>query len=251
MRHVFIILGLLLCIAFLAPAVQAHTIDVVTEEWTYCTNADGTGLYFDLLRLVYESHGFSLNIQILPYARAVAMVQNKAADLVIGPYEDEAENLLFPEIPFASDVVAILYLSPTEFHGQESLENTHVTFIRGYAFDEYVDVSLEVTEISHREQAIHMVQAGRADFFIDNIYDIEETIADMGLDIGDFQTDTLFNLPMFMCFAETPRGEELAAIWDEEYRQAVQSGLIAELFAQYEMILEYDALLETYDFQMD
>ncbi len=51
-------------------------ITVVTEEWEDCTNKDLSGLYFDILREVFEPEGISLNIRFEPYARSLETIKS-------------------------------------------------------------------------------------------------------------------------------------------------------------------------------
>ncbi len=229
-------------------ATERETIFVVTESWAYCTQEDGTGLYFDLLRLVYEPLGMVLNTRIMPYSRAVATVSNKAADIVIGLYEEEAEGVIYPEVPFSADAITVLYKSPTVFLGAESLEGKNVVFIRGYSYDAYILVPMQVNELASRDQAVNMILAGRADFFVDNYWDTTDTLLEMGLAMEEFHLRVLKLLPMYMVFADTEKGHRLAALFDEHFAERVRDGSVFALFQAYEMEEEYEDLLLTYPF---
>lgn len=65
------------------------SIDVVAQEWTGQTNADGSGLYFELLKKIYTPVGITVNTSIVPFDRAVMMLRQKCADASVGFYSAE------------------------------------------------------------------------------------------------------------------------------------------------------------------
>ncbi len=55
-----------LAIAAIGQEPQVTTIHVVTPEWEGYTEQDGTGVYFDLVRAVYEPVGVVMTYEIVP-----------------------------------------------------------------------------------------------------------------------------------------------------------------------------------------
>ena len=106
------IVFLIVC-CFIVPAVFAEqeitTIHFASEEWEGFTNADGTGLYWDIFRMIYEPVGISVQFEIVPYIRATKMVQDQQADAAVAVYFDEFDQALFPIRHFDYDVVSALF----------------------------------------------------------------------------------------------------------------------------------------------
>lgn len=65
------------------------SIDVVAQEWTGQTNADGSGLYFELLKKIYTPLGITVNTSIVPFDRAIMMLREKTSDASVGFYSAE------------------------------------------------------------------------------------------------------------------------------------------------------------------
>jgi hypothetical protein len=63
------------------------TIFIVTPEWDGQTNKDGTGLFFDIVRSVYEPEGIKMKFEIVPWKRAELMVISDKAAL-LDSYEE-------------------------------------------------------------------------------------------------------------------------------------------------------------------
>ena len=82
MRQVW--LGALLMLCALGGA-QAQSelpgeIRLASEIWEAYTEADGTGLGWDVMREVFEPAGVRLDIHSVPYTRSVGLVQRGEAD---------------------------------------------------------------------------------------------------------------------------------------------------------------------------
>ncbi|MFZ3203078.1 MAG: ABC transporter substrate-binding protein, partial [Pseudomonas sp.] len=64
-----ILLGLLGCSCAYAEPAAPREIRLASEVWQDHTNADGSGLAWDILRQVFEPEGIELVIQSVPYTR--------------------------------------------------------------------------------------------------------------------------------------------------------------------------------------
>lgn len=69
---------------------------IASEVWAGHTNADGSGLGWDILRKVYEPVGVRLKIRSVPYTRSVGLVQRHEADAWMGAYRDEIAGAVYP-----------------------------------------------------------------------------------------------------------------------------------------------------------
>lgn len=74
-----VLLAMVLLLGPGASAVMAESlprqIHLVSEEWLDYTNADGTGVAWDVLRKVFEPAGVKVLTQSAPYSRAVGLVK--------------------------------------------------------------------------------------------------------------------------------------------------------------------------------
>jgi polar amino acid transport system substrate-binding protein len=98
-------------------------INIASEEWENSVQADGTGLYLDILRLIYEPLGIKVECTITDYARSVALVKQGKKDVWLGSYMDEEENIIYPKWHFDADIVAAIYKKTPDFQwqGEKSL----------------------------------------------------------------------------------------------------------------------------------
>lgn len=84
-------------------------IHLVSDAWHGLTRKDGTGLYFDLIRAVFQRQQIKLRINIYPYARAVQAVKDKRADAWVASFMNEKDFALYPRWHFDRNVQQVLY----------------------------------------------------------------------------------------------------------------------------------------------
>src|SRR5210317_994574 len=98
---------------------------MASEEWTNATNRDGTGLYWDILRAVYEPLGIKTKFVIQSYNGSVKLVTKNRVDVAVGIYPDHINGAHFSQFPIVKDYVLVLFKKNrlNAWNGQESLQN--------------------------------------------------------------------------------------------------------------------------------
>ena len=220
----------------MAPAHGVDTIRVSSEYWVDATNRDGSGLYWDIVRAVYEPAGVEVERRTVPYARSIREVMVTAkADAWVASYMDEVEGALYPQWHFDADFVAAVYDPDRvgEVDGESSLRGHRVAWMRGYAYDDYLSVPVEATRVDDREGGLRMVQEGRIAFFIDAQVEVDAALKATGLG-AVLDSATVLQLPLYLGFDDTDRGRELRAIWDRRFPQLLKDGTISNLYRKWD-----------------
>lgn len=231
------------CLALLVLfSTQLHASDaisqitILSEGWEGATHEDGSGFYWDLCRLIYEPKGIKVNYKVMPYKRTVEQVRNKQGDAWLGSYANEVDFPIYPKWHYDSDIVTALFKKNTvkKWAGEASLKGKKVGWIRGYAYDNYLEVAVEKRELNSRGSALAMLQKGRIDFFVDADVEIEDVITKKKFDTTDYQMETVLTLHLYLAFANTSRGKKLAEIWDQRIMELHKSGKLKALYEKAE-----------------
>lgn len=203
-------------------------INVITESWEGATNKDGTGLYFDLIKTIYEPVGIKLVFKIAPYERAIYQVMNKTMDAWVASYEDEVEGAIYPKLHLDYDIVSALFKRDKfpEWQGLPSLTNKQLAWIRGYGYEQYLKVPSKWREINSRASALAMLHLNRIDAFIDADAELTRVIEAEKLDLRTYRKEHLLHLKLFMGFSNTHRGRLLAELWDERLHVLHKNGTL-------------------------
>lgn len=219
-----------------AMAEDISEIHFVSEAWENVTHADGTGLCWELFRKVYEPRGIQVRFEIVPYARATNMVQQKQADASVGVYLDEYDHALFSEWHYLRDLVLAIFKKGkvTTWDGEKSLSGK-IGWMRGYAFNEYLQMEVNFHEVDTRKSGLKMLERDRLDFFLDTETELREALQEGHIDVDAFQVETLLTLTVHLAFAENERGRQLRQIFDERMAELAASGELRPLYEKWKL----------------
>lgn len=216
-----------------AYARAPREIRVVSEVWVNYTQADGRGLAWDLLRAIYEPEGVRLNLRSEPYVRSVGLVQRGEADAWVGSYRNEIEHILYPHWPYDVDPIGALGLKTSPEPSLATLDRYRLAWMRGYAFDRYLDPLKQRNELQRRSSALPMLDGHRIDYFIDARPELEEMIQAQGVDASEYRITDVGSIPLYLGFANNERGRALAKLYDSRMQALYRSGELERIFARW------------------
>lgn len=232
----------LLSILFVSSLVAAdNIIKAESEAWDDATNADGTGLYWDILREIYEPEGYSLQLHTSSYMRSVGLVVAGQTDIMVGAYAKEIEAVVYPHLHFAVDhVVALAKVSrndlpsPQQWLGEQSLAGRNVGYIRGYAFAKFINADFNKSEFYDRKLILQSLMNDRLDYVLDEVTDITKELEKNGYDTASFQMFSIKTLPLYFVFHDSPRGQALSLLFDKRMAELMSSGVIKQLYEKWQ-----------------
>ncbi len=232
----FIIIFMLCPIRF--PAVAGSTpteIVLASEEWANATNKDGTGLYWDIFRAVYEPVGIKTKFIIRSYKGSVSLVKKNQADAAVGIHPENIQGALSSKYPFAKDYVLVLFKKNkfNQWSGQETLRNKRIGWMKGYSYDDYLEVPVNRIEFSQREHILRRLDQDQIDFFMDTRNAVESVLNRGIIDVTRYTVETVLELERYLVFANNKKGQELKKIFDYRFPYLVKSGEIDRLFAKW------------------
>jgi polar amino acid transport system substrate-binding protein len=208
---------------------------LASEEWLNATNRDGTGLYWDIFRAVYEPVGIKTKFIIRSYKGSVSLVKKKKADAAVGIYPEGIQGALFSKFPFIKDYVLVLFKKNklNSWNGQETLTDKKIGWIKGYAYDEYLEVPVVKKEYTTREYILQLLDKDQVDFFMDTRNDVESVLNKGIIDPSRYTVETVLELERYLVFADNKKGKEFKKIYDHRFPHLVRSGEIEKLFAKW------------------
>ncbi len=221
-------------------------IRLVSAEWTGYTNADGSGLGWEIMRMIFEPAGVKVEHRSEIYTRSVGLVQRGEADAWLGSYSDEGHaGVIYPHGSYALDPVVALGLRGKPAPMIEELANYRLTWLRGYGYQRYLPVR-GYQEIRRRDGVLEMLERGRADYYIDALPDVQGILRTT--DQPDrYRVTELTGLPMYPGFADTPRGRALAALYDRRLQALKDDGSLRALYRRWNQAYLFDRYPESSD----
>jgi polar amino acid transport system substrate-binding protein len=231
-----IIIFLLCLISFPALADSSpEEIILASEELANATNKDGTGLYWDIFRAVYEPVGIKTKFIIRSYKGSVSLVKKRKADAAVGIHPEKIQGALSSTYPFVKDYILVLFKKSRlhQWDGQESLKNKNVGWLKGYPYDEYLEVPVIKKEFASREKILRQLDQDQVDFFMDRRSDVESVLNKGIIDVSRYTVEIVLELERYLVFANNKKGQELKKIFDYRFPYLVESGEIDRLFAKW------------------
>ncbi len=231
---IFLIVLMFLLPGFVSEA-KIKQVSFVSESWVHATEKDGSGLYWDIFRDIFENEGIKFSFKIWSYTGSVKRVQAKMVDAAVGAYIGEVENVIYPKNHFAVDVVQVLYKKGQvkDWQGQKSIEGKSAGWIKGYSYDDYLQVKVKKSEYDSREDILRVLSGGRIEFYIDAESDIKDQINAGKIDLTLFEMKELFKLKLYVVFINNDRGKELSEIFDRGMERLKNSGKLKKMFDEY------------------
>jgi len=223
---------LLMFACLLLPlSLLAKPLQIYSEEWEGFTAADGSGLYLDLVRAIYQPLGYELNIHMVPYKRSLDMIRHGGGDLALGVYEQEVDDLRYPRYAmFADDVAALMKEQwAAGWQGEQSLSNQNVVWQRGWGYEKYLRVPMQWFEVDDHAKAMALLAHDRYRYYLG-----AGVLFEQG-PLPGYTIKFLRWLRVYPVFAQSLRGEELARQWDEGMLGLLKSGRLLRLFEQHHM----------------
>lgn len=244
MRGSRVLLLLLLLVAGVAraaePVVLPASVRLASEEWQDYTNADGSGVAWDVLRKVFEPAGVKVQVLSVPYSRAVGLVKRAEADAWVGSYHEESDDYLYPRHAFDSDHIYALGLASSPVPTLDTLGRYKLSWVRGYDYQHYLPNVKEFREVQRREGILPMLERKRVDFYIDAQTEVNY-VQGQASDPARYRRTHLAELPLYLAFAKTAEARALKELFDRRMDELIASGALREIFARWKQPYPFEA----------
>lgn len=205
-----------------APVVQADALGDSLEQahirkatfaapaWEGYTNADGSGLYWDLLKQVYAPYGLDVKFINMPWNRAnKLMTAGSMVDGVPGEIPG-VEGKLYAQLPIDIEYHGVMHAAKTPFSGRASLTGKRVGWRHSYNLIPAEQRDFTLVECVRPERCTEQVQNGELDFFLDEPDELEKQRSEAHLPADAYP---IAQLPpgkeSFMTFADSASGRLL------------------------------------------
>ncbi len=161
--------------------------------------------------------------------------------MAMGVYRDEVSGVLQPRHPASADDLTVLMLKKwrSQWQGEHSLSGQGVVWLRGWAFDKYIPVSMRWHEIDSHDMALQLLAKERYRYYLTAgvLYSADSIPANM-------QRIFLRWVPTYPIFADTEKGRSLQQLWDQGMVNLVRHGTLAEIYRRYQLYDYYRDFIE-------
>jgi len=240
-------------LAMALPAV-ADVITIRADEWLPYNGGSKMkppGYMIEMADAIAKKNGHTLDYRNMPWENAVVAVREGLTDCAVGAYKADAPDLMFPSKGWGKSANAFYGYkdSAWRFDGMESLAKVRVGIAEGYSYGDDLDAYFEANKADPTKvivvpvigraivRLIARVVSRKVDVFLEDTNvatyglksaGIDDRIVSLGL-AG--QLDDVF----IACTPKTPRGRELADMFDKGAEEMRKSGELAKILANYSL----------------
>lgn len=207
------------------------------HDWDKYIDAEGRGLYVDIMERVFRAAHVKLLRRNVPWRRALNDVLIGEADVTGGiSISTQYAQSRFPL--FESGEYA--FYRKKSFLGArwpDDLAQHRGVWTHGYidAFPTDLRARMKGVGVASRAQAARMVLAGRADYYIDNPNQMYDTLSSLSYKSQDFDCMEIDRSEIYMTFTLSPRGRAIRDIYDTQVEKLVANGELRQLYAKYQL----------------
>lgn len=209
-------------------------INLVTASWEGFANSDETGYYFDILNRVFPLPKWQVNVQFMPFARTLYLIETGRVDMIFSVYKEDVNNSLLSENAVELDSIdaAVTPQIAAMWSGMESLSHKKVQAMLAYRYNMLTPIPMFYEESSDMLSMLNSVNAGRIDAMLDYKKNIESLIPQLKGSQQFVIIQGVLNAEVFFAFANTEKGRMLKLVFDAEHKKLIESGEQDRLYAE-------------------
>lgn len=209
---------------------------VVGPSWDRFTNTDGTGLYHEILNEVFGLYGIRVIRQYVPSERAYDLVRSGRADMMTC-HDVAVPPLQLAKYPMYAGAYHVFFSKHNvgEWKGVESMRDQSVVWRLGYYSPANFPVPIKPREVKTGQSAMGMVLLGRADFYVDDISFIHDSIQQnkISYDENEYDIKEAGYRTYHPVLLVSERGNAVKALYDKGMEQLIRSGKIQAIFEKW------------------
>lgn len=219
----------------------AKSIVIAAGDWPGYTHANGSGLYFDILREALEQPDLKLHIRVSNWKRAKHMFMAGRADVLICDYKTAHPGWFYPRWHLDYDQSVQLY-SLQPLPNLHALADQPVGWLLGYDFDQYLPVNVKAYEAASHAEGFQLLEHGRLTAFISYQMHVPARLRSQ-LTVIELQQA----VAMYPVFRNDLQGRLLARAYDEGMLKLYRTGRLKALFnnARLYQQAKFNELAET------
>ena len=210
---------------------QIKQLNFTSGHWSGYTNADGTGVYWQLMRAIFST-GFTVNTSVSIWDRAVREFEQGDADILVGAYRtNELTDVIYSS--YHLDYEYPLYAIGQNKEAIQRYNNKDESLIicSEVGSSSYKQVSfLSAKDIiqTSDSQCNKLMDSGKVDVFLEYGYNLLESLQKLP------KLVLLENSPLFLVFHDTAQGHFLKNYFDKEISALARNNELEAIFSDKE-----------------
>lgn len=217
------------------PVAQARQITLCTLNWEpfYGENLPRNGFFTELVREAFERGGHTVNVEFMPWARAMLEVKQGDREVLLGAYysDERAETYYASESIYTAEVGLVSHrrVGIESFSSLRELTDYTIGYGRGFTVTEEFDNAeyLDKEPAKDLAQNVKKLYAGRIDMIAGSFANIRYAAQQQGMNLDELvflQPALVENSLHIMVSRAVEDGEQLLADFHRGLRAIREDG---------------------------
>lgn len=232
----------------IAGAAQADTVVIRADHWYPMNGNPGDtnpGFMIEIAQRTLAQAGHTVDYDLMPWERALHSAENGVIDCVVGAYQSDAPNLLFPENSQGVDITGTFVKkgSPWRYSDLDALKSVQIGAISGYSYGDDLDAFIQqnpqnvqlLSGDTALEQNIRKLLSGRIDMILESPAVLNAKLKTLNLQ-GQVEFAGAVGKPENLYIACTPKKASSHAyikLISDGTQQLRQSGELKKILEKY------------------
>lgn len=232
----------------LANASHADSVSIRADEWYPMNGTPGSdkpGFMIEIAQAALAEGGHTIDYKLMPWERALEETRKGSVDCVVGAYEADAPDFVFPSESMGEDDTGFYVKKGNSYtHSMDAIKTKKIGVIGGYAYDDgeidaYIATNASSVSISKGNDAleknIKKLDAGRIDVVLESPPVMDAKLSELGM-TDNITLATTLNDPSDLyvaCSPSNPKSAEYAKLLGDGVKMLRESGELAKIMARY------------------
>jgi len=233
-------------ILLMLVAPTSAALKLVTLEYPpYIETSSGEvdGLAVQVVRSVFAQLSIPIEIEVLPWGRAISYVENGQADGIFTAFKTPERETFADysnEVLFDQNIRMIRLRSSLLHWSQHEIERWSVCVVSNVSYGNWLDSMIkqekfrQVFRVTTQEQCVRMLLSGRADYWVSNEYGAKSIAADLQVLASlHFIEPPIESTPSYIAFSKRRRHTQLINDIDEILKSMKEDGRYQKIIDSY------------------
>lgn len=205
---------------------ETSSFTVSAANWDGYTDKNGKGIYYELIKAIYDESKISFLTSTYP--RALNQFKLKKSDIMVGVYKHELPLAHYGKWFLDTDMPVYVFYKANNNNSKitkDSLKGKQIAWYKGYGFDKFFPNAVSSYEIDNIETGFRLLINERIDYFLDYKHNFNSKYKDT------IQYQPIRGVDrLYLAFQDNQKGKMLASIFDKKMLRLKKSGKLKQLF---------------------
>jgi polar amino acid transport system substrate-binding protein len=213
---------------------------VIAEPVADRSETAGKGLYWDLLKTVYEPLNIHIKTAIAPRKSAQKLVSDYQEYMAIaGEYRNAPIHLLYPRYPLEDESLYVLAhkyrVSPQTIHSLEQWQGLNVSWLRGKDLLIPLEYGFRLVEYDSVKEGLDLLSSELTDIVIAKQHLVDQLLSSIAPNDRAFHlTAFTHTKSLYLGFQPSPISESLIEIYNRRIEWLAQKGELTPIYARWQ-----------------